>query len=154
QTQADGFLALFQDPSTPGFTPLAPPAGATTPVDIVVTLDAGISVNEAALVIPDGIRVQINGGTWHGGSPALTLSAGDLVISGATFVNDTPAPTILVTGGHLTLRNDVIQESTGSNQAAISVLAGAVDLGTAADPGGNTFNVNGAGTFFLTTTAN
>jgi hypothetical protein len=33
------------------------------------------------------------------------------------------------------------------------VTSGFVDLGTAADPGGNTVNVNGAGNFFLNTTA-
>src|SRR5262249_34203831 len=76
QSQGDAFLTLFQDPGTPNFTPLTPPAGATTPTDIVLTVDPGINLNEAALVIPQGIRVQINGGTWYGGSPALTLSAG------------------------------------------------------------------------------
>jgi uncharacterized delta-60 repeat protein len=153
QTEADAFLALFQNPSTPGFTPLTPPAGAATPTDISLTLASGISLNEAALVIPQGIRVQINGGTWYGGSPALTLSGGDLTITGATFLNATDAPTILVTGGHLTLRNDVIQESTGFNDAALSVTGGTVDLGTATDPGGNTINVNGTGTLVQNSTS-
>jgi hypothetical protein len=80
-----------------------------------------LAPDEANLVIPAGIRLQINGGTWKGGSPALTFSSGDLTITGATFVNATDAPTILVTGGHLTLRNDVVQESTGYSQVAISI---------------------------------
>src|SRR5262249_18405400 len=110
--------------------------------------------NKAALSIPQGIRVQINGGTWYGGSPALTLSSRDLTISDATFVNSTNAPTILVTGGKLTLRNDMIQKSTGYPQAPTSLTAsGTVDLGSATDPGGNTINVNGAGTFFSNTTS-
>jgi uncharacterized repeat protein (TIGR03803 family) len=153
QAQADAYMALF-DPSTPGFTPLAPPSGATTPTDIAITLGPGISVNEAALVIPQGIRVQINGGAWYGGSPALTLSSGDLSITGATFVNATDAPTILVTGGSLTLRNDTIQESTGFNDPAISITGGTVDLGTSGNPGGTVINVNGTGTFIRNTTAN
>jgi hypothetical protein len=154
QTQANEFLALFQSPGTPGFTPLAPPAGAPTPIDISLTLASGISLNEAALSIPQGIRVQINGGTWYGGSPALTLSAGNLTITGATFLNATDAPTILVTGGSLTLRNDVIQESTGFTDAAISVTGGSLDLGTAASPGNNTINVNGTGQLVQNSMAN
>jgi uncharacterized delta-60 repeat protein len=154
QTQADAFLSLFQSPGTPGFTPLAPPAGATTPIDISLTLAPGISLNEAALSIPQGIRVQINGGTWYGGSPALTLSSGDLTITGATFLNATDAPTILVTGGSLALRNDVIQESTGFTDAAIAVTGGTVDLGTATSLGNNTINVNGTGQFVQNGTAN
>jgi uncharacterized repeat protein (TIGR03803 family) len=153
QAQANAYVALF-DPSAPGFTPLAPPSGATTPIDIAITLGPGISVNEAALVIPQGIRVQINGGTWYGGSPALTLSSGDLTITGATFVNATDAPTILVNGGNLTLRNDTIQESTGFNDPAISITGGTVDLGMSGNPGGNVINVNGTGTFIRNTTAN
>src|SRR5262249_15476561 len=61
------------------------------------------------------------------------------------FVNATDAPTILVTGGSLALRNDVVQESTGYNDAAISVTNGSVDLGTAGSPGNNTININGSG---------
>jgi uncharacterized delta-60 repeat protein len=147
QARADAFVSLFQAPGTPGFTPLQPPAGAMTPTDIAITLNSGVQFNEAALVIPQGIRVQINGGTWYGGSPALTFSAGDLTITNATFLNSTDAPTILVTGGKLTLRNDVVQESTGGNDAAIAVTGGTVDMGTASSPGGNTININGAGAF-------
>ena len=62
--------------------------------------------------------------------------------------------TILVTGGTLILRNDTIQESAGSNQAAISITAGSVDLGTSADPGGNMLNVNGAGELIHNSGAN
>src|SRR5205823_6308124 len=42
----------------------------------------------------------------------------------------------------------VIQETTGGNQAAVSVTGGTVDLGTTADAGGNTLNLNGPGEFF------
>jgi hypothetical protein len=43
------------------------------------------------------------------------------------------------------LRNDVVQESTGYADAAISVTGGAVDLGSTSSPGNNTINVNGSG---------
>jgi uncharacterized repeat protein (TIGR03803 family) len=155
QTQANEFFALFQNPSTPGFTPLTVPAGATTPIDIVVTLGAGISVNEANLFIPAGIRVQINGGTWYGGSPALTLSSGYLTVTGAKFINATGAPTIRVTGGNLTLRNDTVQETSTGNQAAIAISgSSSVDLGTSTQPGHNTFNINSTDSFIANTGSN
>jgi uncharacterized delta-60 repeat protein len=148
QDQADAFVALF-DPNAPGYTPLQAPAGASTPIDITITLAGGVQANEVVLTIPAGIRVQINGGTWHGGSPALTLSSGDLIITGATFVNDTDAPTILVTAGSLTLRDCVVQESTGFARTAIEVSGGTVNLGSAANPGNNILNVNGTGKLIL-----
>src|SRR5262249_16391973 len=74
--QPAAIVALFQDPSPPGSPPLPPPAGATAPIDVVITVSPAVQFNEAALVVPQGIRVQINGGTWYGGSPALTLSSG------------------------------------------------------------------------------
>jgi hypothetical protein len=151
QDLLDSFLDVF-DPLLPSYTPLQPPSGLSVPIDIEADLAPGVQVNEANFVVPAGIRLTINGGVWHGGSPALTLGSGDLTITGATFVNDTDAPTILVTGGRLTLRNDIIQESTGYSQAAISVTGGSVDLGTATDPGGNTININGAGAFIRNTT--
>jgi hypothetical protein len=119
-----------------------------------MNFDSSISVNEASLVVPTGFRVSINGGVWHGGSPALTLLSGTLTVSNATFANATDAPTILVTGGSLTLRNDVIQESTGFTDAAIAITGGTLDLGTAASPGGNTINVNGTGELVHNTTSN
>jgi hypothetical protein len=68
--------------------------------------------------------------------------------------NTTAAPTILVTGGTLTLRNDLVEESTGAAQAAIEVTGGTVDLGMADDPGGNTIDINGTGSFIRNSTAN
>jgi uncharacterized delta-60 repeat protein/CSLREA domain-containing protein len=130
------------------------PTGATTPIAIVATFGPSVQIAEADLDIPQGIRVRINGGTWLGGSPALTLAGGDLTITGATFVNSTDAPTILVTGGKLVLRDDVVQESTGFHQAAIRLTGGFVDLGTAADPGGNTLEVNGPGDLVYNTSGN
>src|SRR5262249_38834170 len=92
-------------------------------------------------------------GTFIGGSPAFIVTSGAVFVSDSLFVNATNAPTILVTGGSLTLRGCTIQESTGFNQSAIEVSGGTVDLGTAADPGGNTINLNGTGSFVRNTTA-
>src|SRR5207253_133051 len=60
--------------------------------------------------------------------------------------------TILVTGGGLKLRGDTVQESTGYPQAAFLLAGGALDLGTAADPGGNTVSVNGVGALLVNLT--
>ena len=69
-----------------------------------------------------------------------------------TLTTATDAPTILVTGGSLTLRDVVIEESTGFTDAAISVTGGSVDLGTTDAPGGNILDVNGTGEFVHNTT--
>jgi hypothetical protein len=86
--------------------------------------------------------------------PALVVTSGTVIVSDVTFTESGDAPTILVTGGSLTLRTDIIQESTGYNEPAIAVTGGTVDLGTSGDPGGNVINVNGTGTFIRNTTAN
>jgi hypothetical protein len=91
--------------------------------------------------------------TIVGNSPALTVGAGTVTIGpGVTLVTATSSPTILVTGGSLTLRGAVVQESTGSAQPAMLVIGGSVDIGTSSSPGGNTFNVNGSGTLIQNTT--
>src|SRR5262249_39771141 len=84
----------------------------------------------------------------------LVVAAGNVIIKNVTFTTATDAPTIRVTGGHLLLRNDLIQESTGYNNAAIAVSGGSVDLGTPASPGGHTINVNGSGRLILNTGPN
>src|SRR5262249_37150491 len=75
-----------------------------------------------------------------------------VIVTNMTLTTDTDAPTILVTGGSLKLRNVVVEESTGFTDAAISVTGGSVDLGTTGDPGGNTLDVNGTGEFVHNTT--
>jgi uncharacterized delta-60 repeat protein len=96
----------------------------------------------------DGSPVP-NGTTVDPAVPAVLVTQGNLIIKHVTFTESGDAPTILVTGGHLTLRNDIVQESTGSGQAAIAVTGGTLDLGSAASPGGNTINVNGTGRLIL-----
>jgi uncharacterized delta-60 repeat protein len=134
-----------------------PPSG-TTPrqVEVDVNLSDG-SYSDVSASPPLGVTLVINGNggstTIVGNSPALAVASGNVVVENLTLTTATDAPTILVTGGSLTLRNDTIQESTGSSDAAISVTGGTADMGTTSDPGGNIININGTGTFISNTTA-
>jgi streptogramin lyase len=127
-----------------------------SPVPITITLnlvqgtyqDLTLSTQANVTLIVNGVNGSVgtvNGTTVVGNSPALVVTAGNILVENIEFTTSTDAPTVLVAGGHLTLRNNIIQESTGYNDAAILVTGGSLDLGTAASPGGNTINVNGAG---------
>ncbi len=133
-------------------------AAQTTPTTIYVALGSG-TFNDSTLKPNAGVTVVVTGnGTatkFVGHSPALVVTQGTVIVSGATFTTDSDSPTILVTGGDLILRDDVIESSTGYSTPAISVLGGgSLDLGTAGDPGGNTFDVNGQGEFIQNATGN
>jgi parallel beta-helix repeat protein len=116
------------------------------PVTITLDLAGQTWTTDIAANPPDNVTLKIQNGTLIGGSPAITVSGGIVLVQNCTLTNATNAPTVLVTGGHLTLRNDVIQESTGYAQVGVLVTGGTADLGTAAAPGLNTINVNGPGT--------
>jgi titin len=126
---------------------------ATTPTSTIQLDLGGQTIQDTIANIPAQVTLVIVNGTFIGGSPALTIATGQVIVRDSTFSNTTDSPTILVTGGDLTLRDDVIQESTGYNQAAIMITGGTVDLGTASDPGDNTLNLNGSGTFVVNTTS-
>src|SRR5262249_26320524 len=119
----------------------------------VATLNLQLSgkVGSVTVNAPSNLKLYINGLLTPAGTvldppvPALTVNSGNVIVSHVTFTESRDAPTILVTGGPLTLRNDTIQESPGFNDAATSLTGGTVDLGTTADPGGNTLIVNGPG---------
>jgi len=132
-------------------------AAQATPVTVTLDLASGAYTDITASP-PKGVTLVIVGNgtttTIVGQSPALTLTSGNVIVTGVTFTTATDAPTILVTGGSLTLRNDIIQESTGFTDAAISITGGTLDLGTTRSPGGNTINVNGTGQFVQNTTPN
>jgi hypothetical protein len=126
-------------------TGLTPP-----PSPVTITLDLGAGTYSGETVSPPaGVTLVIdcsNGPvTFVGHSPAFTVLSGQVSILGATFTNTTNAPTIVVNGGSLALRNCTIQESTGYSQAAILITGGSVDLGATSSPGGNTLNINGTG---------
>ncbi len=82
-----------------------------------------------------------------GASPAITVTAGSLIISGIDFTNTSNTPTILVNGGNLKLRNCIIHGTTfsGASQACLKVTSGTVDAGTLADHGLNKFLKSGTG---------
>ena len=88
-----------------------------------------------------------------GNSPAIIVNGGTVILQGVTAQTATNSPTIVVNSGSLVVRDSTMQESTGYDQAAILITGGTVDLGTAASPGGNTFNVNGTGVFLQDTTS-
>jgi hypothetical protein len=156
-------VVLAADPTTvdsvlAAVNALPEPSSGTTPrqveVDVNLTND---SYSDLSASPPLGVTLVINGNggstTIVGHSPALAVASGNVIVENVTLTTATDAPTILVTGGSLTLRNDTIQESTGSSDAAIAVTGGTVDMGTASSPGGNTINVNGAGAFASNTTS-
>jgi hypothetical protein len=126
---------------------MSPPA---LPVTVTVDLGGGNFTGITASP-PANVTLVFENGTFNGHSPALTVTSGTVLVLHSLLQNTTDAPTILVTGGHLTLRDDVIQESTGFAQVAVRVTGGAVDLGTVGDPGGNILNVNGDGTLIADT---
>ena len=130
----------------------AAPVGQMT---ITVDLASGTYGGQTVNLWP-GEKLVIHGAsgttTFVGHSPALTVVSGVVSVDSIIFTNATNAPTILVQGGSLTLRNSTVEESTGYAQAAIQVDGGVVDLGSAASPGGNTIKVNGPGEFVHTST--
>jgi hypothetical protein len=135
-------------------------SGAPVPVTIVLNVGPGTYSDMTYSNSDPNVHFILNGSTVAGGtvvnghSPALLVTAGDVTVLNVTFTTATDAPTILVSGGHLTLRNDIVQESTGYSDAAIAITGGSLDLGTADSPGGNTINVNGAGQVLLSTGLN
>jgi len=153
-----GNTILFQASST--FTPagVIQAVNALTnvaqPVTIILDLGGGTYTTDTPANPPANVTFVVQNGTLVGGSPALIVAGGSVVVQHATLTTATDAPTILVTGGSLTLRNDIVQESTRFTDAAIAVTGGTVDLGTAASPGNNTININGSGQLVQNSTPN
>lgn len=117
-------------------------------VDIVINLSDGDYLGQT-IDVPVGVRLVIDGTgssvTFYGASPALWIQSGVVLVTGVTLVNTTDASTIVVSSGSLVLRNSLIRETTGGNRAAIEITGGNLDIGTADNLGGNTFDVSGAG---------
>jgi uncharacterized delta-60 repeat protein len=132
------------------------PAGPT--IEVVLDVDPG-SYPLGSISVPAGLKLLLDGRgsgvpgvqTFASSSgPVLTLVSGDVLIRNGAALASTGGSTIVVQGGQLTLRNSTVTETTTSNQAAIAISGGQVDLGTFwnwGDPnyGGNTINVNGPG---------
>jgi hypothetical protein len=129
----------------------------SSPVTITLNLTTG-SYTGQVVSPPKNVTLVISGAgssvTFVGHSPAFTVTTGTVIVQQATFSQSTNNPTILVSGGSLTLRGDTVQESTAGNQPDLLITGGTVDLGTAANPGKNTFNVNGPGLLLRNTGPN
>jgi CSLREA domain-containing protein len=126
-------------------------ASLSGPVTVTLDLGGGTYTTDTQVNTQPGVTLVITNGTLVGGSPALVVDSGNVILNHLTALNATNAPTIVINGGSLVVRNSTIQESTGFSQAAILVTGGSVDLGMAANPGGNVINVNGSGTLMQNT---
>ena len=105
----------------------APPS----PVTITLNMTSGAYIDLQASP-PPNVTLIISGAdgivTIVGHSPALTVTTGTVIIEQMTLSTPTDSPTILVTGGSLTLRDDTVQKPTVGNQPALLITGGAVDL--------------------------
>jgi uncharacterized delta-60 repeat protein len=124
----------------------------TQPVTIVLDLGGGTYSTGGVVYGPSdpntaqNVTWIVQNGILDPTLPALTVSGGHVLVQNCTLITTGDAPTILVTGGSLTLRNDIVQESTGSNDAAIQITGGSLNLA-----GGNTLSVIGVGQFIVST---
>jgi hypothetical protein len=120
----------------------------TTPVTLTMQLGSG-SFTDTSGAPHTGITLVLTGTggttTIVGHSPALQVSGGNVIIENLTLVTATNSATVVVSDGSLTLRNVDIEGTSSGSQPAVEIDGGNVDLGTADDPGGNTFNDNGTG---------
>lgn len=94
------------------------PPNPPSEVEITIVVEGTIEGQEIS--VPAGYTLIVDGSdgqtTIVGTSPALTVLAGNVVFqNGILFTNTTVAPTILVIGGSLTLRNTIIEETTGGD---------------------------------------
>ncbi|MGA2253708.1 MAG: Ig-like domain repeat protein, partial [Thermoguttaceae bacterium] len=128
----------------------------TEPVTVVLDLggctysSGGVTVNP-----PANVTFVVQNGTLDPANPALTVAGGQVSVLHCTLTTSGNAPTLLVTGGNVTLLDDdIIQASTVFTDPAIAVTGGTVNLGTAASPGNNTLSVNSSGDLLSNTTGN
>ncbi len=124
------------------------------PITVVIDLDGGTYSTDTQINAPAGLTIVIRNGTLVGGSPALVVDAGSVVLQSITLTNATDAPTVVVNGGSLTLRDSSVLSEGGYGQPAVLVTAGLLDLGTRDTPGGDTLNINGAGPLIVNTSGN
>jgi hypothetical protein len=137
-------------------------------IEVLLDVDPG-TYSLGSVTVPSGLRLILDGdggagaaGTFAATSaPALTLVSGDVLIrDGAQLSGTGNTSALVVQGGQLTMRNSTLTENTTTNQPAIAISGGQVDLGSVwgnfYDPnsGGNTFNVNGTGKFIRLTGPN
>ncbi len=102
----------------------------STPVTVALDLGGQTLQADTTLSPPTGVNVVIQNGTLMGDAPALTVAAGNVMLYNVTASNSTSSPTIVVSGGSLTVEDSTIDGSAVAGQAAISITGGTVDLGT------------------------
>ncbi|MGA2256854.1 MAG: Ig-like domain repeat protein, partial [Thermoguttaceae bacterium] len=147
-------------------------------VTITIDLAAG-QYSDVNLSAPQGVTVDLVGTygnvypdgpftTIVGNSPAVTVLSGNVILTNVALTTTTDAPTLLVSGGKVTLIGDDVQstetsdtaqtvisetggnvtlqddtvQSSGVAQSAVSISGGTIDLGTPTDPGDNTLSVS------------
>ncbi len=115
---------------------------AEPPVTVIVDLGGVRYEDDTTVNAPGGIDVVIQNGTLVGGSPALIVDGGSVMLNNVLATNATSAPTILINGGSLTVRDSTIDASSVSGEAAFSLTGGTLDLGTTSSPGDNTINIS------------
>jgi hypothetical protein len=126
----------------------------TQPVTILLDLGGGTySTAGVAASPPPNVTFQVQNGTLDPTVPALTVAGGQVSLFQVTLITTGDSPTILVTGGNVTLRSSTVQGTTSYSDAAIAVTGGTVDLGTAASPGNNTINAGNSGQLVQNTTS-
>jgi uncharacterized delta-60 repeat protein len=110
----------------------------------------------ADLVVQGGqVNVQNASFTESGNASAIVVQGGQVNVQNASFTESGNASAIVVQGGQLTMRNSTVTETTTTNQAAIAITGGQVDLGASySDPGNNTINITVPGHLIRLTGAN
>ncbi len=117
-------------------------ADAQPPIMVIVDLGGKMYQTDTPLNPPNGIDAMIQDGHLMGRSPALIVAGGIVTIDNVLATNATSTPTILVTGGSLTVRNSTIDGPPFTGLAAFSITGGTLDLGTTTSPGDNTINIS------------
>ena len=126
----------------------------TAPVSINLDLtNTTVDYTDMVVSVPQNVTLVISGteGTVviQGNSPALTVTSGDgdvVIGPNVVLTTSTDSPTVLVTGGSLTVSGSTItQDDPSSSQPAVEVEGGTVDLGDTGTPGGNIIDVEGSG---------
>ncbi len=108
-----------------------------SPVAITLILGAG-PYSGVTLSPPDNIILNLAGNDTRDSDgtqiasdsgPAVTVTSGEVYVQGETLSTSADAPTVQVTGGHLTLDQDEILETPGFINAAVQVTGGSANLG-------------------------
>ncbi|MFI5461401.1 MAG: beta strand repeat-containing protein [Isosphaerales bacterium] len=124
------------------------PIEVTAPPGVAVTLNGPASGRATLYDLHTSGAVSLHGNVggpiflW-GLSPALVVDSGMAQLENVTATTSTDAPTIVVNGGSLNVRDSTIDQSSSYDQPAIQINGGSVDLGTPTDLGGNTIDADG-----------